>query len=246
MSTSLRHFPPRDGDGDARWTALCFAHAGAGTTPFAPWRRSLPDWVDLFAFLAPGREERQAEPALRCVEALVADAMPDILGLASPLVLIGHSFGACLAFEVAHTLVACGRPPGHLVILGAAAPGHRSPPRIDDDRGIEETLMRLGADTSPLARPEVRAMILPSLRADFAAQIAYWPLPRDPLPVPVSVFYGQDDPSMTAEDAHAWKRACSEDCEVMAVRGGHFFPRECRDVVIAAVIRRLSPLPSTI
>jgi len=239
----LRHFPPPRLDIDVRWTAVCFAHAGAGATPFAAWRRYLPDWIDLYALVAPGREELLQETALPSLEALVATALPAIAELPKRLVLIGHSYGAWIALETAHLLVTNGRPVDHLVILAAAPPGHAPLPRIDDDRDIEALLARLGADTSRLAHPAFRDMFFPALRADLAAQIAYRPQHRDRLRSPLTVLYGEEDASIAYEDAQAWCEWCSEDCFVGSVPGGHFFPRTSPASTIDMIVGRLSHAP---
>jgi pyochelin biosynthesis protein PchC len=234
---SLRCFPSSDIGNIKRWRMVCFPYAGGGATPFATWRRLLPDAVDLHAQVAPGREERAGEPPLRSVEALVADAMPGVDELMEPLVLVGHSFGAWLAFETAHLLVAADRPPAHVVLLAAGPPGRAALPCVTDDQDIEEIWAGLGADTARLSDRRFRSLAFPPLCADLVAQITYRPPQRAPLPAPVTVLYGTKDPSMNREDAAAWQPLCAGACRIVAVSGGHFFPQQNREVTVREIVR---------
>jgi len=223
---------------DRRFSLICFAHAGAGATEFALWPQFLPDWLDLHAHVAPGREERAKESSLGSVEELVVDASPEIDNLPEQLVLVGHSFGAMVAYEMAHLLVSSDRPPAHLIVL-AASPPSRTPAPPRDDNELTSLWIRLGADPAPLARPQFRRMVFPILRADMAAHAAYQPPRRDPLPVPVTVMYGDTDPSVAAEDVAAWRPLCAETFDLVAMPGGHFFPRESVAATVHAIIRTL-------
>lgn len=217
---------------------MCFPHAGAGATEFALWPRFLPDWLDLYAHVAPGREERAKESSLVSVEELVADVASEIDGLPEQLVLVGHSFGAMVAYEIAHLLVSSDRPPAHLIVLAASPPSRTPAPPRDDDE-LTSLWIRLGADPAPLARPQFRKLVFPILRADLAAHAAYQPPRRDPLPVPITVMYGETDPSVSAEDLAAWRSLCARRFDLVAMAGGHFFPRESAAATVHALVRAL-------
>ncbi|WP_434599526.1 thioesterase II family protein [Streptomyces sp. A5-4] len=238
----LRRFgPPRPGADDTpHATLVCFPHAGGGATGFAPWRRLLPDRLDLYAQVAPGREERGQEAPLGSVAEFMADVLPDVLALPDPLVVVGHSFGASLAYELTHRLTAAGRPPARLVVLAAAAPGETTlhPPR--DDHEIELLWKRLGANPAGLARPGFREWLFPVLRADFTAHAAYRPPAGGPqITAPVTVMYGDEDSVLTEEGALTWRRLCAGPVEVVPVPGGHFFPQTSTAATIGALVRAL-------
>jgi surfactin synthase thioesterase subunit len=232
---------PSPGAGEeARATLVCFPCAGGGATGFASWRRLLPDELDLYAHVGPGREERGREAPLSSVHELMDDVLPSVLALPDPLVLVGHSFGAVLACELTHRLTLAGRPPTRLVVLAAAAPGTTPAERPVDDHEIELVWKRLGADPAGLSRPGFREWLFPVLRADFTAQADYRPPSDHPyITTPVTVMYGDEDPVVTAEEAEIWRTHCAGPFEVVRIPGGHFFPQTARAATTGALVRAL-------
>src|SRR5438067_10623016 len=103
MSQWLRPIPEVS---DApRCRLVCFAHSGGSARSFADWPASLPAGWGLWAAELPGHGTRQAEPLVRDV----ADVVPQLASAIEPLldrptILLGHSLGAILAFEVARAL----------------------------------------------------------------------------------------------------------------------------------------------
>lgn len=226
--------------GTGRATLVCFPCAGGGATGFAPWRRLLPDRLTLYGHVGPGREERGGERPLASVGELIDEVLPDVLALPDPLVLVGHSFGAALAYELTHRLTRAGRPPQHLIVLAAVAPGATALEPPGDDHEIELLWKRLGANPAGLSRPGYREWLFPVLRADFTAQAAYRPPSvRSHLTTPVTVMYGDEDPVVTAGEAASWRSLCAGPFEVVPVPGGHFFPQTARAETTGALVRAL-------
>ncbi|MBL1082335.1 thioesterase [Streptomyces actinomycinicus] len=241
-SVSLHRFgPPGDAAAAARRaTLVCFPHAGGGATAYASWRRALPERIELHAHVPPGREARGREAPLDSVADLAADVLPALLALPAPLVLAGHSFGACLAYELTHQLTQRGRPPAHLFVLAAGAPGPATPQAPRDDHEIELLWKRLGANTAGLDRPGFRERFFPVLRADLAAHAAFRPPPgRPPLTVPVTAMYGDEDPEVTADVAVTWAALCRGPFGLAAIPGGHFFPQNSATAATGALVRAL-------
>lgn len=239
---SLRRFgPPVPAPGAGSRAALvCFPCAGGGATGFAAWRRLLPDGLALHAHVAPGREERGGQAPLDSVDALLTDVLPEVLALPDPLVLVGHSFGAFLAYELTRRLTLAGRPPLRLVVLAALAPGATAPRPPGDDHEIELLWKRLGADPAGLGRPGFREWLFPVLRADFTAQATYRPPAGAARPTtPVTVMYGDEDPVVTAAEAARWRPLCAGPFEIVPVPGGHFFPQTQRVATTTALVHAL-------
>ncbi|QMU70033.1 thioesterase II family protein [Streptacidiphilus sp. P02-A3a] len=242
-TVSLRRFgPPAAADDPPTTPLVCFPYAGGGATAFACWRRELPAWLGLYAHVAPGREERGREAPLRTVAELVADVLPDLLALPGPPVLVGHSFGAYLCYELAHRLTLTGRPPAQLVVLASGAPGLTALRPVGTDQEIEQLWRSLGADPAGLARPEFRERFFPVLRADLGAHAGFRTPPSRPrLTMPVSVLYGDQDPVATAAEAEKWRLLCDGPFQLAAVPGGHFFPQTRTSATLSALVRTLDP-----
>ncbi|MGB9378894.1 MAG: thioesterase domain-containing protein, partial [Mycobacteriales bacterium] len=71
--------------------------------------------------------------------------------------------------------------------------------------------------------PELLALLLPTLRADFRAADAYAPSGHD-LRSQVVVITGDDDEMAAPETAAGWRDYCSGPWEHVRVPGDHFYP----------------------
>ncbi|GAA2442178.1 thioesterase II family protein [Streptomyces glaucus] len=219
-----------------------FPHAGGVATYFAPFTRHFPAAVDVSAAQYPGRQERFVEPFVDTVEELadhLAAALRRYAADPVPLVLFGHSMGACVAFETADRLTA-GDPaaPCRLVVSGSPAPSAR---REDDvyrgtDQEILDRLAELGGtDAEILGSPDLLELLLPVLRNDYRAVARYRPARRTVVDVPLLCLVGEQDRRATPEDAAAWKEHTSSDFGLRTFPGGHFFLMEHQEEVARLV-----------
>lgn len=117
---------------DAAWKVervrlFCFPHAGGGTSQFYRWQRLLGDAVTLVPVRLPGRESRLHEPPAASLEQLATVVASTLAALPpGPLVLLGYSFGAHLAYHVASRLPSSGAAaPRGLIVVASNAPGHQ-------------------------------------------------------------------------------------------------------------------------
>lgn len=225
---------------------LCFPYAGGGIGVYQPWLRHLPSDVELSLLQLPGRDRRTAEPSMRDLRAMAAQLGPELGPFDGvPLVLFGHSMGGLLAYETAHWLRdRRGVAPSLLAVSGRRAPHlpsrRRSPgPPVAElsDADFVDVVLRLGG-TPPevLADPDLRAMFLPILRADFEAVESYRHEPRPPLHCPIAAYGGTGDPFAPVDDLGEWARHTTGDFRSRAFPGGHFFLREHRDALLAALL----------
>ncbi|MFG2328997.1 thioesterase II family protein [Streptomyces sp. NPDC048604] len=209
---------------------VCFPYAGGSAAAFRLMTRELPPEaadVEVLAVQYPGRQDRHREPPLPTIEAL-ADAVVQELAAyeapETPLVLLGHSMGALVAYEAARRLA-----PAGLIVSGRQGPSVPRPSRDEplDDDAILALVRRLdGPGTSALDHPEVLRLALPSLRADFNAVRTYVHRPAPRLACPVTALTGAKDRHVTESDAAAWRHETTGPFTLELVDGGHFFLHE--------------------
>jgi medium-chain acyl-[acyl-carrier-protein] hydrolase len=228
---------------------VCFSHAGSGAAPFMRWTRSVPERVALCPLRRPGQEIAWREPPLRDVASIADGSLAALSTLPPrPTVLLGHSLGAAVAFEVARRMEAAGQPP-ELLIVSAKPPVHLPSRRPllahlqPDERFLDAVDTTYGGIPDEVRRePELLAMVLPVLRADLAASESYRADPRPRLGCPIRVCYGVDDRAIDADLMPAWGELTRGTLEIEPFPGGHFYLFESTNF-IDALLRALSRRP---
>ncbi|MEU2339961.1 alpha/beta fold hydrolase [Streptomyces sp. NPDC013172] len=239
----LRRFVPAD---HAENRLVCFPHAGASAPFFLPMARALAPAVDVLAVQYPGRQDRRAEPCIEDIPTLADHIARALTGsLDRPLSLFGHSMGAVLAFEVARRLQG-GHPgqPAHLFVSGRRAPTRlreETHHLLDDEGIIAEIRSRRGPQARAMENPEVREMVLPTLRGDYTAVGRYRYVAGEPLRCPVTALVGDRDREASVEEVRDWEEQASEgDFDFRVFPGGHFYLVKEIAAVVSVVSDRLA------
>jgi medium-chain acyl-[acyl-carrier-protein] hydrolase len=201
----------------------------------------------LCAVQLPGREGRLAENAFSDLASLINTMAPELEPyLDREFAFFGHSNGALIAFELARWLRRQGRAlPRQLVISACSAP--QLPPvdppihGLGDSEFIQELRRLQGTPENILHNQELMQLVLPSLRADFALRETYMYCQEPPLPIPITVFRGQQDSEVSAQEAEAWGEQTTAAFGVRAFSGDHFFIHSERNLVVQELVRELQP-----
>ncbi|MEU0743930.1 alpha/beta fold hydrolase [Streptomyces sp. NPDC006134] len=227
---------------------VCLPHAGGAASFYLPVAKALAPRVEVLAVQYPGRQDRRHEPAATDVEQLADAVAEEILAtLDGPYALFGHSMGAMVGFEAARRLQAAGRGPAELFVSGRRAPAldrHGDLQPRTDDEVIEDIRSLQGTGDALLDDPEMREMILPALRADYAAVRRYRHRPGPALDCPVTAFTGDADPKAPVGQVGAWRQHTLGGFELNVLPGGHFFLVDRAEEVFATVEHRLTRTPT--
>jgi surfactin synthase thioesterase subunit len=234
---------------------FCCPPAGTGPRAFRTWPALLPSTVEVRVLALPGRDRRMTEPPAIDIAA-IADAVQ--AGADRPFAFYGHSLGGRISFEVTRELRRRDAPLPVRCYLGASRPPHLRDPRsavalAPDDELATAVRDMGGTPPEALDHPELRALLLPVIRHDFAWYHDYEFIAEPPLPVPLVVFSGTDDDVTPPELAGEWARHTTAGLRVHELAGGHFFlesaAREVTEVVAADLEEAsgsdLVPLPGT-
>jgi medium-chain acyl-[acyl-carrier-protein] hydrolase len=218
----------------ARARLLCLPYAGGGAAAYRSFAQEAPPWLEVWAVRLPGRESRMAEPPVTEIATVVATLAEELTAAPAfaptlPYALFGHSMGAATAFELARALRRRGWPdPVQLIVSGRRAPAvpdDRTPVHhLPRDRFLDEVVRLGGFPAAVLAVPDLVDLVLPALRADFAACENYRYTPGEPLPYGITALGGRDDPTTTPGQLVAWHRETTGPFTLRLYAGNHFFP----------------------
>ncbi len=207
---------------------VCFPHAGGSASYWRGLAVELADDADVLAVQYPGRQDRYREPAVADLHRL-ADLIAGVLGGSGgrPRVLLGHSMGASLAYEVAVRLSRTpGGGPDLLIVSARRAPSAPEPGWgwVGDDAALVARVRALGGtDAAFLDDPELRELVLPALRGDYRALATYRGTPGRPLSCPVLALAADGDPEAPVRQVEAWQGHTSGDFRLRVFEGGHFY-----------------------
>ncbi len=208
---------------------FCFPFAGGSAFSFRDWPISLPDGVALAAVQLPGREQRITEPPFIRLEPLVFELANALIPyLQTPYVFFGHSMGALLAFEVARELRRRQMPiPAHLLVSAQQAPqlpvNTPAISHLPDSRFIASLKSLGGTAAETLNHTQLRQLLLPTLRADFAVCEGYSYRHEPPLSSAITAYGGLDDPRVSRVSLIDWKQQSTSRFKVRMLPGNHFF-----------------------
>jgi medium-chain acyl-[acyl-carrier-protein] hydrolase len=223
---------PSYGRFDEKARLVCFPPAGGGWSMFSQWQNFLGPDVRVMAVNPAGRSAWFHEPPVRRLKSMVDAIEGEIIPLLDrPVAFFGHSFGALLAYELAHRLKARG---GELSLLAVAA---RAAPHLDLETGsryssatdgeLERLMRRLGGTAEIILNDgKLTALMIPALRADLEMNESFEYAERPALGCPIAAFYGMADPLVAPAQIEPWRRHTTNTFTLKSFPGGHFFPGE--------------------
>jgi surfactin synthase thioesterase subunit len=104
---------------------------------------------------------------------------------------------------------------------------------------IERLRMFSGTPDDVFQHRELLDIVIPRVRADFEVCETYEYHTSPPFACPIRVFGGQQDTEVSVPELKAWQEHTSRSCEVALFPGGHFFLRDSRVQLLAALSAEL-------
>lgn len=217
--------PPAVGD---RPRVFCLPHAGGGIAGFVPWRRAATH-VDIQPVRLPGREGRISELPLRRMDEVVRRLLTGLRPYASrPFALFGHSMGALIAFELAYAMEQDGLPIAAVFVSGRTSPSlpevRTNLHELPSDKLIEILNEISATPKSVLEDPEIMAVVLPVIRADFSVVASYAYEPGRTIASPLIAYYGEADGWGDRLRVAKWEGLTRGPFRCRGFDGDHFFP----------------------
>ena len=254
-----------DGGRRAKFRILCFPNAGntedmftsEGTgerrakSPLLEWAKK--NDAEVLSVQYPGRANRKSETYAfeiwQIVEPLlhvVASKLDDV-----PYVVVGHSVGAWVAFQMLQLLRGRGiRMPEHVFLSSFPFPDipHASRPWqvncLLEEPEFKEECRRW--DVNEIVFGPVWEIYEPMMRADFHLfdKYEYAHIDRENFNWPLTVFHGYADRMITEEMVRGWETHTSGAFEFITVRGHHLFPleKEQKAFWLQKIVDRLDPI----
>lgn len=231
---------------DAAVTIVAFPQAGAGCAAFAQHAKGMPDWLELMTVSLPGRQARFGEPVCTDIEDLSAELASHWANHSRPFLLFGYCSGSLIAYCVARRLqdqkamlprrlVVSSYKAPHLVSSGPLA-------ELDSDQFWAALVANNAVSPRYAAVRKLREISEPVIRGDMALVTGYRHVPREPLPIPITVLSGQEDTWITAADVAAWERYTAGGFAVRRLPVGHWLMEASVPVATEALIAEAATL----
>jgi medium-chain acyl-[acyl-carrier-protein] hydrolase len=230
----------------ARLRLFCFPYSGASASAYYRWADGLPAALEVCPVQLPGRGTRLSEPPYNRLDDMVPPVAEALLPyLDRPFALFGHSMGALLGFEVArHLRRHYDLLPAKLVVSGHAGPQlpDRNPPlHALPEPEFRERLRELnGTPPEVLAHPELMQLLVPILRADFAASETYVYRAEEPLDCAIAAYGGLADPHVDRAELEAWQEQTTGPFSLRMLPGDHFYLNTHQALLLQSLAREFA------
>ncbi|KTC38251.1 MAG: thioesterase II family protein [Pseudomonas sp.] len=227
---------------------ICFPHAGAAAEPLRVWSTGLADHIELVLVNLPGHGPRRHETPCDNWPSLLEKTFAALAPwLKEPHALFGHGLGALLAYEAAkYAQERFPRQTRHLFVSGCRSPDslpHHPLLHTLPTAAFREAILTLGG--SPLEIPRGQGDLQAYehlLRTGLKLFETWYDTSSGCLNVPLTAFYGSEDPLATAGHMLNWREFTTREFELIEVLGNHFFIKSQRQRLLQVINTHLGLL----
>ncbi|MEQ5778007.1 thioesterase [Thalassospira sp. NFXS8] len=229
-----------------RMRLFCLPCAGGGASFYRLWQSKLPDDIEVIPICLPGREQRLGEPAIDHIDQMVPGLEKAVLPLLDlPFAFFGYSMGGIIAHHLAcHLAIQGHHTPAHLFIAalrGPDLPLSRPPVHALPSNELWQHIANYGGTPKEiLESAEFRALLEPSLRADFKLVETTSSRNLQKLNCPVTVFGGTTDTSPRPGELAGWHQATNAHVTIHTYHGGHFFIQDHQNTLLSIIASEMS------
>lgn len=236
-SSNNRWIAPLKTNKNAALRLFCLPYAGASSYIFRSWLNHLPNTIEICPIELPGRGRQIKSTPLKQIEPLVKAIALEILPyLDKPFAFFGHSMGGLVSFELARSIRRqYNLEPVHLFISGRRAPQTKDLKpaihQLPEAEFLRELRQLNGTPEAVLDNHELRSLLMPILKADFAVLENYIYSDEAPLNCPISVFGGLQDKQVSLEQLEAWQAQTVNTFSLEMLPGNHFFINSSQSLI---------------
>lgn len=207
-----------------------FPHAGGSEISYVSLKKKLSAKLVVNIIKYPGRGSRIAEPLPENFRHLVKDCTGQIVTdkVSNEYYILGHSFGALLAYEVLCELRENDQSlPEKAFLSGRGAPSvNASTPfkHLMSNAQLIDYLSEMGGIPEELADNEdFLSFFLPIIRSDLKMNELYKNIARPQHNIPFIILHGKDDNGVKIDGINAWQDFTTYPINKMEFDGDHFF-----------------------
>lgn len=221
---------------------FCIHPVGAGASMFSHFIYQAPADTEVMAFQLPGRENRREEAAYTNMKQLVEDMVTAIRPyLDKPFVVIGHSFGGVIGYEMINYLIAQGAPaPRQLVVTGTIAPqlttGWKRTEAIAKTAERSYSEEKIINILNYIDDVDFLRSILPVMRNDMPMIMSYVYEPKSAVSYPITAFAAQQDEVVTVDQVKAWQQQTQGEFQFEVVDGDHWFLSRNQELILRRLL----------
>ncbi|SDM25909.1 Acyl transferase domain-containing protein [Catalinimonas alkaloidigena] len=226
---------------DIQTRVFCIHPVGAGASIFSHFLYHPPAHTDVMAIQLPGRENRRNETPYEDMPRLIADLAQAIQPyLDKPFVVMGHSFGGVVGFELVRHLRRQGGPQPMRLLLTGTIPPHLTP-LWREKESIRETAVFTNSEEKILSLlnyiddVDFLKQILPVMKKDMPLIMSYYYHEEAPFPFPVTVFAADQDEVVEMEEIQHWRDQTTGDFTLEVVEGDHWFLSRNQERILACL-----------
>lgn len=203
-------------------------YAGGSKYSYFPFSRWTTDIIEVVPLEFPGRGVRHKDPLQTDINLIVCDLIGQLKGKTDGrYAIFGHSMGALIAFLLSEKILSMSLPlPVHLFLSGCQGPAGMKEGKkrylLPREEFVNNICRISGQDNNILRDERILEVFEPILRADIQAIDTYRYQPTQPLPIPFTVFAGNDD-VFSDRELESWRNNTIFPLDVVKMSGGHFF-----------------------